>query len=148
MKISYNPTILAAGGICVIVALFVICGCFFTPKEVADAGVCDLLTPEIVKFYEEEIAKEQVLSSKSEQNVKTIATRFGIDEQKAKCAILLFDLSKRTGGGITFPEIANMSEFRMLVFAKQRGEIYGKTLGKEDKEELKQKASDLLGIRL
>lgn len=148
MKISYKPTILAAGGICVIVALFVICGCFCAPKEVADAGVCDLLTPEIVKFYEEEIAKERVLSSKSEQNVKAIANRFGIDEQKAKCAILLFDFSKRTGGGITFPEIANMNEFKMLAFAKQRGEIYGQTLNKEDKEELKKKASDLLGIRL
>lgn len=148
MKISYKPTILAAGGICLVVALFVICGCFSAPREVAEAGLCDLLTPEIVKFYEEEIAKEQVLSSKSEQNVKAIATRFEIDEQKAKCAVLLFDFSKRTGGGITFPEIANMSEFKMLAFAKQRGEIYGQTLSKEDKEELKQKASALLGIRL
>ncbi len=148
MKISYKPTILAAGGICLIVALFAICGCFCTPKEVATAGFCDLLTPEIVKFYEEEIAKEQVLSSKSEQNVKAIANRFEIDEQKAKCAILLFDFSKRTGGGITFPEIANMSEFKMLVFAKQRGEIYGQTLSKEDKAELKRKASVLLGIGL
>lgn len=148
MKNSYKPTILAAGGICLVVALFVICGCFAAPREVADAGICDLLTPEIVKFYEEEIAKEQVLSSKSEQNVKAIAIRFGIDEQKAKCAILLFDFSKRTGGGITFPEIADMSEFKMLAFAKQRGEIYGQTLDKEDKEELKQKASALLGIRL
>ncbi len=148
MGISNKPTILAVGGICLIVALFAICGCFCAPKEVANAGFCDLLTPEIVKFYEEEIAKEQVLSSKSEQNVKAIASRFGIDEQKAKCAILLFDFSKRTGGGITFPEIANMSEFKMLAFAKQRGDIYGQTLSKEDKEELKRKASVLLGIGL
>ncbi len=148
MKISYNPIILAVGGICFIVALFAVCGCFAVPSEVAEAGICDLLTPEVVKFYEEEIAKEQILSSKSEQNIKAIAQRFDIDEQKAKCAILIFDFSKRTGGGITFPEIVNMSEFKMLIFAKQRGEIYGQTLCKEDKAELKRKASVLLGIGL
>ena len=107
-----------------------------------------MLSDEIVKFYEEEIAKEAVLSNKSGENVRAIAARFGIDEQKARCAILLFDLANRTGGGIDFPEIAKMSEFKMLAFAKQRGEIFSSTLLPGEKARLKQRASELIGIRL
>lgn len=148
MKISYKPTVLAAGGICLFIVLFVICGCFCAPSKVAKAGLCDLLSPQMVKFYEAEIAKEEVLSNKSADNIKAIAARFGIDEQKARCAVLLYDLANRTGGGIDFPTIAKMSEFGMLAFAKKRGEIYSSTLPAEEKERLKQRASEILGIRL
>ena len=88
------------------------------------------------------------MSNKSGENVRAIAARFGIDEQKARCAILLFDLANRTGGGIDFPDIAKMSEFKMLAFAKQRGEIFASTLPPGEKGRLKQRASELIGIRL
>lgn len=147
MNLSRRLIVLATSGILTVIALFAICGAF-APSKVAQAGLCDLLSDEIVKFYEEEIAKEAVLSNKSGENVRAIAARFGIDEQKARCAILLFDLANRTGGGIDFPEIAKMSEFKMLAFAKQRGEIFSLTLPPSEKARLKQRASELIGIRL
>lgn len=148
MKISKKLIVFAAGGICLIIALFLLLGCFFAPCKVANAGLCDLLTPGIVAFYEEEIAKEAVLSNKSDDYVAAIATRYGIDLAKAKCAIILYDLANRTGGGITFPEIARMSEFKMLAFARQRGMIFSQNLPEQEKERLKRRASELIGIRL
>ena len=147
MQLSKRLIVLATSGILTVIALFAICGAF-APSKVAQAGLCDLLSDEIVKFYEEEIAKEAVLSNKSGENVRAIAARFGIDEQKTRCAILLFDLANRTGGGIDFPEIAKMSGFKMLAFAKQRGEIFSSTLLPGEKARLKQRASELIGIRL
>ena len=120
MKISKKPIVFAAGGICLIIALFVLFGCVFAPCKVANAGLCNLLTPEIVAFYEEEIAKEAVLSNKSDDYVAAIATIYGMGLSKAKCAILLYDLANRTGGGTTFPEIARRSECTMLAFANKR----------------------------
>ena len=148
MKISKKPIVFAAGGICLIIAQFVLFGCVFAPCKVANAGLCNLLTPEIVAFYEEEIAKEAVLSNKSDDYVAAIATRYGIGLSKAKCAILLYDLANRTGGGTTFPEIARMSEFKMLAFARQKGLIFSQDLPEQEKERLKRRASELIGIRL
>lgn len=149
MKVSNKPIVIAWGGICLILILFVICGFAFSHGNVADAaGLYSLLTPKIVTFYEQEIAKEAVLSDKSDDNLRAVAARYGIEVDKAKCAIVLFDLANRTGGGVTFPEIARMSEFKMLAFARQRGMIFSQNLPQQERDRLKQRASELLGIRL
>ncbi len=134
-----------------ILALFAVgiaFGYFCGERRVAEAGLFDMLTPEMVEFYETEIAKEKVLSSKSDRTVRAIAARYGIDEQKARCVILLYDFAKRTGGGVDFPEIAKMSEYKMFALAKQRSDVFVAKLTDEEKERLKQKASALIGIRL
>ena len=64
MQLSKRLIVLATSGILTVIALFAICGAF-APSKVAQAGLCDLLSDEIVKFYEEEIAKEAVLSTRA-----------------------------------------------------------------------------------
>lgn len=112
------------------------------------ASIFDCVTPEVVRFYEEEIAGEQIISDKSEAQLCAIAKRYGISVAKARGALIVYDFSNRTGGGVDFPQIAQMSELKILSFFKARAEVYKQSLSEEKKEELKQKAKDTLGLSL
>lgn len=117
-------------------------------KNVCSAGsIFDMITPEVVAFYENEIAGEKVLSNKTDAQLAGIAKRYDISVAKAKGVIVTYDFAKRTGGGIDFPSIAKMSDMKMLAFVKDRTEIYTAEFTKEQKEELKQKAMDALGFK-
>ena len=118
-------------------------------KNVCDAGsIFDMITPEIVAFYENEIAGEKVLSNKTDAQLAGIANRYNISVAKAKGVIVTYDFANRTGGGIDFPSIAKMSDMKMLAFVKGRAEIYMSDFTNEQKEELKQKAMDVLGFKI
>lgn len=117
-------------------------------KNVCEAGsIFDMITPEVVAFYENEIAGEKVLSNKTDAQLTGIAKRYDISVAKAKGVIVTYDFANRTGGGIDFPSIAKMSDMKMLAFVKDRTEIYTAEFTKEQKEELKQKAMDALGFK-
>ena len=49
MQLSKRLIVLATSGILTVIALFAICGAF-APSKVAQAGLCDLLSDEIVEF--------------------------------------------------------------------------------------------------
>ncbi len=112
------------------------------------ASIYDVITPEVVAFYEREISLKKVLSNKSQKQLERIASRYEISVPKAKGAIIAYDFAKLTGDDTDFPTIASMSDLQMLAFVKARGEVYSSSLTPERKEEIKQKASDELGIKL
>lgn len=117
-------------------------------KNVCDAGsIFDMITPEIVAFYENEIAGEKVLSNKTDAQLAGIAKRYNISVAKAKGVIVTYDFANRTGGGIDFPSIAKMSDMKMLAFVKGRAEIYMSDFTNEQKEELKKKGDGCVGIQ-
>lgn len=126
--------------------------CFLLPiaKEsvVCDAALVDILTPEIIEFYESEISKKQVVSDKSDEWIERTAQRYGISPQKVKAVLIVKDFCETTGEDRTFLELSKESDFALFEIVKARSDVFTSTLDDEQKQNLKQKASELLGIKL
>lgn len=117
-------------------------------------GVCeafsvyDMISPRIIEFYETEIAEEKVVSSKSAKQIENIANRYAISVKKAQGVLIVYDFCNRTGGGVDFPSIAQMSESKVISLVKKRVKVYESSITEEKKNDLKVKAKENLGISL
>lgn len=119
-----------------------------TEKQVCDAqSVYSLITPEIINFYETEIANEKVLSNKTETQLKRTAKALSIDVDKTRAIILLQDFASRTGDSVNLSTLAKMNDLKVLSFAKERVDVYLRDLPPERVEYLKSTLKSLLSNR-
>ncbi len=140
-----NHTLIIAYIITLIFASFFL---LKTERQVCEAkSVYSLITPEIIEFYETEIANEKVLSNKSNSQITRTAKALSIDVDKTKAIILLQDFASRTGDSVNLSDLAKMNELKLLSFAKERVDIYLKDLPPERVEYLKSTLKGLLSKR-
>lgn len=111
---------------------------------VAEAGLYDILNPQLIELYETEIAGEKIISSKSASQLQRSADRYSVSVQKMKCMILLQDFSARMGKSIGMNSLAEMSDFNLLSYAKGLIDEYAKTLDPEEKSRLEGLIKDAL----
>ena len=113
-------------------------------RRLCDAGVYDMLSPELVEIYEREIAGQSIVSSKTQAQLDRAAGRIGIDINKLKAIMLLQDLAGRVNRDISLDELAAMSDIKLLGFFKQCGDEYLATLTEERRSELKKMLTDCI----
>ena len=106
-------------------------------RRLCDAGVYEMLTPELVETYEREIAGESVVSGKTQAQLDRAASRLKIDVNKLKAIMLLQDLAGRVNRDISLDELAAMNDMKLLGLLKQCGDEYLSTLTDERRAELK-----------
>ena len=111
-------------------------------RRLCDAGVYDMLTPELVETYEREIAGESVVSGKTQAQLVRAASRLKIEINKLKAIMLLQDLAGRVNKDISLDELAAMNDIKLLSLLKQYGDEYLSTLTDERRAELKKILSD------
>ena len=115
-------------------------------RRLCDAGVYDILTPELVEMYEREIAGESVVSHKTQSQLERSAGRLGVELSKLKALMLIQDLASKADSDISLDELASMSDIKLLGFAKQCAEKYMSGLSEERREELKKMISGAVKI--
>ncbi|MDE7372490.1 MAG: hypothetical protein K2N18_00335 [Clostridia bacterium] len=115
-------------------------------RRLCDAGVYDILTPELVEMYEREIAGESIVSNKTPSQLERSAGRLGVDLNKLKAIMLIQDLASKVDRDISLNELAAMNDMKLLSFAKQCAEKYSSTLSEERIEELKKMISGAVKI--
>lgn len=113
-------------------------------RKLCDAGVYDLLTPELIEIYEREIACEKVVSQKTESQLARSAERLSVDVKKLKAIILLQDLAGRVNKDVSLDTLAKMNEVKLFGFFKQCGEAYLSTQSDERRAELNRMLSEQL----
>lgn len=115
-------------------------------------GVCDgfsiyaILSDDIIDFYETEIAGEKVVSDKTQKQIANIANRYGVEENKAKGLLIVYDLCERTGDRVDFPTLAKMRDSQIMQLIKDRARVYEQSLDEQSKARLKEKSKGLLGF--
>ena len=143
-----------ANRFCIIaIAVAVIALCTFmvfdmegAERRLCDAGVYDMLTPELVEMYEREIAGESVVSHKTQSQLERSAGRLGVEVNKLKALMLLQDLASKVDSDISLNDLAAMNDMKLLGFAKQCADKYMSGLSDERREELKKMISGAVKI--
>ena len=115
-------------------------------RKLCDAGVYDMLTPELVEMYEHEIAGESIVSNKTASQLERSAGRLGVELNKLKALMLLQDLASKVNRDISLSELAAMNDVKLLGFVKQCAQDYLSSLPEERREELKKKVSGAIKI--
>lgn len=135
--------------ICACVFSFALCSLALMPKDVCDgAGVLDILSPKVIEFYESEIAHDKVVTSKSEEWLERVGARYGISVQKVKAVLVVQDFCGLCGEEKTFAYLAICSDYELFAIVKGNVEVYLNTLEDAQKDELKQKASELFSLKI
>ena len=115
-------------------------------RKLCDAGVYDMLTPELIEMYEREVAGESVISGKTQSQLERSAGRLNIEVNKLKALMLLQDLAGKVNRDISLNDLAAMSDMKLLTFAKQCADDYMGAQSEERQLELKKMVADALKI--
>ena len=115
-------------------------------RRLCDAGVYDILTPELVEMYEREIAGESVVSNKTQAQLERSAGRLNIDISKLKAVMLLQDLASKVDRDMSLNDLASMNDIKLLGFFKQCADVYLATLPEERQAELKKMVTDTVKL--
>lgn len=148
MKKCVNRGLLYACALTIVFAAVLIGALLLAPSDSCSAALVDILTPEIIELYETEIAHSRVVSSKSEEWLSRTAERYDISVQKVKAVLIVQSFCALTGEEMSFPQLAELGDHKLLELVKQRSSIYTDSLSDEQKEALKQRAGELLGFKI
>lgn len=102
-------------------------------------GIFDLLSPELVRVYEENVSKEPVVSDLSPARLARMAQKYGCGEKKMCALIVVRDMAARAGGSVTLAELSKESDLALIKRAKQYVDVYAATLSDEEKKDLEDK---------
>lgn len=103
-----------------------------------------MVDDEIVSFYEQEIAGENIVSSIDFETREKFKTALGIDDGKLNSIIILKDLGARTNNPQTLQKLAKMNDKQLFLTAKTLISAYCEKLTPEEKERLKQRFIDII----
>lgn len=97
-------------------------------------GLLDMLTPEIIAMYEENIAKEQFITSIRPAKLDKMAEALGISTQKLKVIMIMKDVAGRTGTDLSLKDLATYSDAQIMKEGRKYIEAYVNTLSEEEKK--------------
>ncbi len=121
------------------------------PMTCYGADLFAVLNDDMIKLYEDEIAKEEVVSNQSSAKLERLSEALDVSVNKLKAMLIVQDMSARVGDRVSLSKLATLNDLQLIAFAKEKVDIYGESLTDEQKSDLKSKAKDALakiGIRI
>ena len=118
-----------------------------TGTKVARAsGIEDLVTDELIAFYEKEIAKDTFISSMTTMKKDRLMSAYDINEKRLYLTLILQDLGARVDNHKDFNQIAQMNDKQLFSYGKTLVLSYIDTLTEEEKARLKDGFKSALGM--
>jgi hypothetical protein len=112
-------------------------------RQKNQASLLDRVSPEVIDFYEQNIAKQKVVSDIGSAKLEKMAKTFGFSTGKYSAVLILKDLAARCGDELDIKDIAALSDLEIILKGKAYVEKYADSLGDEEKSELKEKFKKL-----
>lgn len=138
--------------ICVFIALVLDVWVLFVQSNATNVccgfSVLDILTPEMIEFYECEISQKQVVSQRSEEWLERVADRYEISVQKVKAVLIVQNFCALNGDDVNFADLAKLSDYSLFETVRGKIDGYLEGLSDDEKDNLKQKASELLSFKI
>ncbi|MEG2540799.1 MAG: hypothetical protein RSB59_03385 [Clostridia bacterium] len=113
------------------------------PAFAAQRDIYTLINPNLIEFYETNIAKEKILSGVSPQKLQRMAEQLEISVAKLNAVIMLHDLICRQGENIDLKTVASMTDGEMFKTAKKYVMSFIATLSEAEKADLDAKFQQL-----
>lgn len=144
-----------------IIGIIIVCGTttnkHYTKTRVAQAysssgaymtsasDIYNLLTDEMILFYEDEIAGEHFITSMKSASLQRLANKLNISTQKTKTLLLLCDFAQRNGDYVNINDLANKKDSEIIRIGKNYINRYKSTLSDAEVEQLKQRFKQRTG---
>lgn len=118
-----------------------------TGTKVARAsGIEDMVTDELIAFYEKEIAKDTFISSMTTMKKNRLMSAYDISEKRLYLTLILQDLGARVDDHKDFNQIAQMNDKQLFSYGKTLVLSFIDTLTEEEKARLKDGFKSALGM--
>ena len=118
-----------------------------TNTKVARAsGIEDMVTDELIAFYEKEIVKDTFISSMTTMKKDRLMSAYDISEKRLYLTLILQDLGARVDDHKDFNQIAQMNDKQLFSYGKTLVLSFIDTLTEEEKARLKDGFKSALGI--
>ena len=110
------------------------------------SGIEDMVTDELIAFYENEIAKDTFISSMTTMKKNRLMSAYDISEKRLYLTLILQDLGARVDDHKDFNQIAQMNDKQLFSYGKTLVLSYIDTLTEEEKARLKDGFKSALGM--
>ena len=118
-----------------------------TNTKVARAsGIEDMVTDELIAFYEKEIVKDTFISSMTTMKKDRLMSAYDISEKRLYLTLILQDLGARVDDHKDFNQIAQMNDKQLFSYGKTLVLSFIDTLTEEEKARLKDGFKSALGM--
>ena len=115
-------------------------------KVARASGIEDMVTDELIAFYEKEIAKDTFISSMTTMKKNRLMSAYDISEKRLYLTLLLQDLGARVDDHKDFNQIAQMNDKQLFSYGKTLVLSFIDTLTEEEKARLKDGFKSALGM--
>lgn len=115
-------------------------------KVARASGIEDMVTDELIAFYEKEIAKDTFISSMTAMKRDRLMSAYDINEKRLYLSLILQDLGARVDNHKDFNQIAQMNDKQLFSYGKTLVLSYIDTLTEEEKSRLKDGFKSALGM--
>ena len=110
------------------------------------SGIEDMMTDELIAFYEKEIAKDTFISSMTTMKKNRLMSAYDISEKQLYLTLILQDLGARVDDHKDFNQIAQMNDKQLFSYGKTLVLSFIDTLTEEEKARLKDGFKSALGM--
>ena len=110
------------------------------------SGIEDMVTDELIAFYEKEIAKDTFISSMTTMKKNRLMSAYDISEKRLYLTLILQDLGARVDNHKDFNQIAQMNDKQLFSYGKTLVLSFIDTLTEEEKARLKDGFKSALGM--
>ena len=110
------------------------------------SGIEDMVTDELIAFYEKEIAKDTFISSMTTMKKNRLMSAYDISEKRLYLTLILQDLGARVDDHKDFNQIAQMNDKQLFSYGKTLVLSFIDTLTEEEKARLKDGFKSALGM--
>ena len=115
-------------------------------KVARASGIEDMVTDELIAFYEKEIAKDTFISSMTTMKKDRLMSAYDISEKRLYLTLILQDLGARVDSHKDFNQIAQMNDKQLFSYGKTLVLSFIDTLTEEEKARLKDGFKSALGM--
>ena len=115
-------------------------------KVARASGIEDMVTDELIAFYEKEIAKDTFISSMTTMKKNRLMSAYDISEKRLCLTLILQDLGARVDDHKDFNQIAQMNDKQLFSYGKTLVLSFIDTLTEEEKARLKDGFKSALGM--
>ena len=115
-------------------------------KVARASGIEDMVTDELIAFYEKEIAKDTFISSMTTMKKDRLMSAYDISEKRLYLTLILQDLGARVDSHKDFNQIAQMNDKQLFSYGKTLVLSFIDALTEEEKARLKDGFKSALGM--
>lgn len=115
-----------------------------THDEAESCGdLFDLITPDLIGFYETYFAKEAIITGLKSQKLDRLTETYSVSRNKLYTLLIIQNVCNKNGGKITLSRLSEMSNGELIRLAKSQFEQYIESLSDDERNIISQKFKEL-----